>query len=182
MQHNVFLHLLIILWRCNFLFHIPISLTCSLFCLTGKWHRNNRCWGEGGVISLQPIVHVGVHAGGWVTQREEQKTLAKSPGMERWACMGTLKWQPERLHLVAPVVTVDNSKHSLTQQVTAFSGAAMVNSQDLTSLRTQREFVDITVRWKWKLLLLTVAVSACSVASSRISDLFDVEECRNLPF
>lgn len=52
-----------------------MSLTCPPPCLTGQWHRYNRCWGEGGVISLQPILYVRRHTGGWATQREEQTTL-----------------------------------------------------------------------------------------------------------
>lgn len=63
----------------------PHSLHCP-HRLPGQRHRYNRCWREGGDISLQPILHVWSHTGGRPSPREEQKTLLKSPGakFKRW--------------------------------------------------------------------------------------------------
>lgn len=54
--------------------------------LTGQRHRYNRCWREGRVIPLQPIVYVWSHVGGRPSSREEQKTLFKSPGAKFKHC------------------------------------------------------------------------------------------------
>lgn len=78
------------------------SLICPLSCLTGQWHRHNRCRGEGGVIALQPILYVRGHARGRATQREEQKTLIQSPGIERK--LGQL-WDHEAKTSHGPLLT-----------------------------------------------------------------------------